>query len=63
MDFPIFKMRPDEVAVIWGILLRYPNELDKKYAFRFGPFRPSVRVKGVVEKLIGPSPLADGVAA
>ncbi len=37
--------------------------MDKKYAFKIGPFRPSFRVRGVVENLIGPSPLADGVAA
>jgi len=60
MDFPIFKMRADEVATIYGILLRYPGAMDKKYAFKIGPFRPSFRVRGVVENLIGPSPLVEG---
>jgi len=62
MDFPIFKLQPDEVAAIWAILGRYPQYLNKSYELNFSVFgihiHPSMRVSGLVKDLIGANPLA-----
>lgn len=55
MDFPIFNLKPEEVVTIYGILGRYPEAMGKQFKLRWGPIRPSFRVRALVEYLIGPS--------
>jgi hypothetical protein len=56
MTFPIFPLPENERAAIYGILKRYPAQFGKKFEFNWGPFHPSMRVSGLVTKLIGPEP-------
>ncbi|MBA3762234.1 MAG: hypothetical protein H0X04_02675 [Chthoniobacterales bacterium] len=63
VDTPIFPLKPDERAMIYGILLRYPDAMRKQWKAKWGPFRPSFRVRSFVENIIGESPLVEDEAA
>lgn len=57
MDIPIFKLDPADRAMIWAILNKYPQYLDKKFELKLkiGPItiHPSVRVRGLITDIIG----------
>lgn len=60
MKFPIFNLEPQDLAVLWAIIDRYPVYRDARYEIRFSifgiTFHPSVSVKGLIKDIFGDRP-------
>jgi hypothetical protein len=60
MQFPIFKLTPGDLALLWALVDKYPQYRDKRYEIRAKIFgitvHPSFSVKGIIKDIFGDRP-------
>lgn len=58
--FPLIKLSPEDRALFWAMLDRYPSVRDIRYEIRFKVFgfeiHPSASVKGIIKDIFGDRP-------